>query len=145
MMTRKNNKTCICCQTKYTFCPNCSDFDHLPRWMTIFHDANCREIFNTLMYYNSNDITEEEAKTILDKCDLSKKETFAKKIKEDIDKIYRCEIKEDIVEENIVEEVIKENVVETNNNKTFIENKSAKNKNKHNKYKNIVNSEGKFN
>ena len=97
-MMKKNNKTCLCCQTKYTFCLNCSDFDNMPRWMAIFHDKNCKEIFNTITSYYDKTITKEQAKTILNNCDLSNKKMFNNKIQDAINEIYA----DDIVKENVI-------------------------------------------
>ena len=142
-MMKKNNKTCVCCQKKYTFCLNCSDFDHLPRWMAIYHDENCKKISDAISNYNFNHITKEQAKEILDKCNLKYKENFNNRIKETIDIIYTEDfvdtIDEIVNEENINEdiaitevekkdEVIKENdelennIEETyNSNEQFLE------------------------
>ena len=106
-MIKKNNKTCICCQIKYTFCPNCSDFDHLPRWMGIYHDENCKKICNTVLDYDFKHITKEQAKYILDKCDLSKKDVFNNRIKQLIDEIYITEdmmVSAEVLEKTTVEE-----------------------------------------
>ena len=61
---RENNKTCICCGKKYTFCPSCSEFDKYPRWMNIYHDENCREIFMVTSDFIAGDIVKDEAKAI---------------------------------------------------------------------------------
>lgn len=67
----KNNKTCILCGKKYSYCNSCAEFDHLPRWMEIYCTANCKDIFNILSSYNMKHKTKEEARTLLEKCDLS--------------------------------------------------------------------------
>lgn len=72
----KNNKTCILCKKKYSYCSNCAEFDNLPYWMTCYCSKNCKEIFDTLSAYNMNQLTKEEAKFCLDKCDLSYKGNF---------------------------------------------------------------------
>lgn len=110
-MMKKNNRKCICCQKEYTFCPNCGDFDNLPRWMSIFHDENCKKIFNTITEYYNKNLTKEQAKETLNKCDLSNKDTFKETIKKAIEEIY--------IDENvIVEQEIKEVIIneEKNNN-----------------------------
>lgn len=126
-MIKKNNRKCVCCQTEYYFCPNCSDYDTLPRWMTIFHDENCREIFNTVSSYCNNVITKDQAKKRLDKCDLSNKHTFKDSIKSKISEIYRETLVEAVekeiakeAEKEIVEETVMETEIVTEANNEFV-------------------------
>lgn len=86
-MVTKNNKTCILCGTKYTFCNRCDDFDHLPRWMGIYCSDNCRKIFMALTDYNANEIDKETAASILKKSDLSKKDNYCKFNQDCVEKI----------------------------------------------------------
>jgi ribosomal protein S17E len=88
-MMKKNNKKCIVCQTEYTFCPSCSDFDHLPRWMNVYHDENCRNIFNVVSGYTHKRYTKEDAKELLKKCDLSNKHSFKENLNVLIDEILK--------------------------------------------------------
>ena len=48
----RNNKTCILCGNKYSYCSGCAEFDHLPRWMECYCSENCKDIFNALSAYN---------------------------------------------------------------------------------------------
>ena len=121
-MIKKNNKTCVCCQKKYTFCLSCSDFDSFPRWMAIYHDENCKKICNTTSKYRFKHITKEQARKILDECDLSNRESFNKTIQKDLDEIYINDVKDvtNVIEEKIVSEIkepvktieIKEEIIE---------------------------------
>ena len=63
----ENNKTCILCGTKYTYCNNCAEFDHLPYWMICYCSRNCKDIFDTLSAYNMKQITKDKARDILSK------------------------------------------------------------------------------
>lgn len=81
-------RTCICCGKEYEYCPRCGKYDQYPRWMTNFHDANCREIFQTTIEYMSHNITDDQARTRLDKCDLSNKVTFDSTVQRMIDTLY---------------------------------------------------------
>lgn len=87
-MIKKNNKACIVCGTRYTFCLNCAEFDNEPRWRAIYHDDNCKKIDNTISEYLAGNMSAEDAKNELDKCDLSNKESFHKTIRAAIDKLY---------------------------------------------------------
>lgn len=46
MAKKKFERSCSICSTKYQFCPNCSDFDKLPRWMDAYCSERCKEIYN---------------------------------------------------------------------------------------------------
>ena len=62
---KQNNKNCIICGKAYTFCTNCSKFDHLPRWMGMFHSKECKDIFDTISDYQSKVCSKEEAQNRL--------------------------------------------------------------------------------
>lgn len=85
---KRNNKTCICCSTKYTFCPNCAEFDHLPRWMGIYCSENCKKVMDIASDYEYGVLTKEEAKEKFDVCDLSNKNNFHHSIRKVLDEIY---------------------------------------------------------
>lgn len=74
---KKNNKTCIVCGNKYTYCPSCAEFSHLPSWYGIFDSENCKNIFNAASDYLAGLITVEQATSILKDCDLSLKDNFS--------------------------------------------------------------------
>ena len=88
----RNNKTCILCGNKYSYCSGCAEFDHLPRWMEIYCSENCKKIFNALSSYNMNHKTKEEAKAILEKCDLTMTDTYSEFNKNCINSIMADEI-----------------------------------------------------
>lgn len=81
-----NNRTCIVCGQSYKYCPNCAEFSNLEIWHNIFHDANCKEIYNAASMYGK--VPTEETKKRLDKCDLSNKSNFHKNIVKVIDELY---------------------------------------------------------
>lgn len=108
-MRQKNNRTCLCCSKTYTFCLHCSDYDHLPRWMNIFHNENCKKLFDITNEYLSGGITAEEAKERYSKCDLSYKNKLDKSIVKAIDMANKATkkkvAKEKVVEEKVVKEI----------------------------------------
>jgi len=67
-MTSKN-KTCVVCGEKYSYCYNCNTKD--PSWMALFHDENCKKIFDTVNKLYFNHITEAEALDILRECNVN--------------------------------------------------------------------------
>lgn len=95
----RNNRKCICCSAEYRYCNSCSEDKLKESWYTIYHNENCRNIYNIISSYLSGRITKEEAKEKLDKCDLSYKDKLKDKMVEIINKIYEMDKK---VELNVV-------------------------------------------
>lgn len=97
----ENNKTCILCGTKYTYCNNCAEFDHLPYWMICYCSRNCKDIFDTLSAYNMKQITKDKARDILSKCDLSNKHSFKESTLNCINSI----MEETVTKKSVVKEI----------------------------------------
>lgn len=82
-MYKKNNKTCYTCGKVYTYCPSCSEFSHLPKWMNMWHDENCMNIWNIVCDHETKLISTAEAASRLVECNLSieiKNDTLKKQI-----------------------------------------------------------------
>lgn len=94
----KLNKECILCKTKYSFCNRCAEYDHLPRWMGIYCSDNCRTIFMTLTDYSFKHLSKEDAKRILDTCDLSKKDVYHESTQKILNEVYTEELKCSVVD-----------------------------------------------
>lgn len=100
----KNNKVCILCGKRYSFCSRCEEFDHLPRWMAIYCSDNCKKIFDTISAYNMKLKTKKEAAKILKECDLSRKSEFKESCQKYIDEIL--DIKEESSQEVVVNTIL---------------------------------------
>lgn len=85
----KKNRTCICCKTKYSYCPDCGGVDkYKPTWMVEFHDENCMKIWEICTRFNMELMSKEEAQEALLECDLSKQDTFVDFVQKDIMNIF---------------------------------------------------------
>lgn len=93
------NKTCCVCGTKYSYCPSCGKDQYKPSWMNSFHDENCKKIYEVVAKYNIERANVEEAREILDTCDLSNRECFTDSTKRLIDEIYETARVEEVVAE----------------------------------------------
>ena len=82
----KNNRVCLTCNEKYSYCPNCNRKD--PAWMTEFHSENCKNIFQICTNFNLGIQTKSDAKKALEACDLSNKENFKDFVQRDIASIF---------------------------------------------------------
>lgn len=80
----KLNRVCFTCGTKHSYCPNCYDDRHLETWHIMFHDENCKIIFNIINQHFHKYMTTEQAIIQLEQCDLTNIESFNEDIKKDI-------------------------------------------------------------
>lgn len=70
------NYICRICGIEYEGCPACKDVKTYNPWKKYAHDTNCFKIFMILKDSANNEITNENAKQLLSRCDLSKMDTF---------------------------------------------------------------------
>ena len=94
-MSLRNNRKCIVCGTSYRYCSSCLESITKPAWYAIFHDQNCHDIYNAVTAVYSEQ-GKDEAKKILDMCNLAGKEHFHPNIIRLINEIY--DIKEEAKE-----------------------------------------------
>lgn len=87
----KANRTCKVCGLKYYFCPDCSASraNPQPKWHINYCSENCKTIFDTVVHFNCNSVTKEEAAEILSKCDLSKIADFEENLKAGVKEIQK--------------------------------------------------------
>ena len=64
-MSKRLNRTCICCGTNYRYCNRCAEDAGKPSWLRNFHDENCRKIFYAVNDFNHGEITASDAAKIL--------------------------------------------------------------------------------
>lgn len=85
---RKGTRNCIVCGAEYEYCNSCKKHVSLPTWMAIYHDGNCRNIMNIATEYMAGNITKADAKSELDKCDLTNKKNFKESVLKAVNEIY---------------------------------------------------------
>ena len=121
-------RKCIVCGKEYSYCRSCSKDAKKETWYALYDNENCKNISQALTDYDFNRITQEEAKELLSKCDLSIKvreyyqnilETIMAKPKRGlrakmpvIDEVIPVEVIPEVVE--VVEEIIEEAIEEPN-------------------------------
>ena len=66
----KTNRKCCLCGKEYYYCPNCDNGEE-PTWKVLWDTENCKKIFLTITDYNFKNITANEAKKILETCDIN--------------------------------------------------------------------------
>ena len=106
-MAKIKVRNCIVCGEEYEYCNRCSSHANKPTWMALYHDANCRSIMNIATEFMAGNITKADAKSELDKCDLTNKKNFKESVAKAINEICATKktVKADIAkaDEKIVE------------------------------------------
>lgn len=88
-----NNKTCILCQKKYTYCGSCrSHAISEPSWRNAWDTENCKNIFEILATYINGNVSAVDAKKQLIEFDLKDKDSYSPKMKKAADEIMAAEI-----------------------------------------------------
>lgn len=72
----KFERKCSICGKSYSYCPNCSDFDYLPRWMELFCSENCHELYLLINRFYTKHSTREDTLKELNGLDLSRYEYY---------------------------------------------------------------------
>lgn len=88
------NKKCLCCGTRFSYCPDCSRADALkPSWASEFCSETCMTLWTTLTKFGMNYLTKSEAKTIISDLDLKPIDVYAECVKRDYTKVMAEEKK----------------------------------------------------
>ena len=88
-MAKKNNRTCIICNTGYHYCPTCGKDLDKPTWYNIFEGQNCHDIYEVCTQYRDGVVDAETAYDLISKLDISKLEEFAESTKLQIKEIFK--------------------------------------------------------
>ena len=86
-MAKIKARKCIVCGKEYEYCNRCSSHANMPAWMTLYHDDNCRSIMNICTEYVAGNLSKADAKSQLDKCDLTNKKNFKESVLKAVNEI----------------------------------------------------------
>ena len=86
-MAKTKARKCIVCGKEYEYCNRCSSHASMPTWMALYHDDNCRNIMNIATEYMAGNLPKADAKSQLDKCDLTNKKNFKESVVKAINEI----------------------------------------------------------
>lgn len=88
------NKTCLCDNVKYSYCPDCNGADRLaPSWKSEFCSEDCMTLWTTCTKFNLGKLTKPEAKSIISALTLKPVEQYAKCVQRDLNTILAEEPK----------------------------------------------------
>lgn len=75
------NRICKTCGKEYFFCSHCEKSLNSPQWMLMWHDENCKTVYEIASDYAQGRISKKDAKVKLAKCDLKVLYTFNENIR----------------------------------------------------------------
>lgn len=86
-MSRKNTRTCLICGKEYEYCASCRGIQAADYWKLAWCSENCKAISSILANVEAHQLSTNDARTQLGKCDLTKIATFVAKPKTNINNI----------------------------------------------------------
>lgn len=87
-------RKCLCCSTKYDFCPDCNRADRFKEsWYSEFCSVECKDLWTTATKFNLGKLTKSEAKSIISELPLKPIEQYVKCVQRDLDVILKEEPK----------------------------------------------------
>ena len=85
----RKNRTCTCCKTTYTYCPDCGGADRLkPYWYADFCCVECKDLWDTATKFNMQLISKEEAVEIISGLNLKDKSEYVDCVQRDLTVIF---------------------------------------------------------
>lgn len=82
-----DNRTCLCCGTKYEYCTRCSKHSSEPKWKFLFDSEECKEVFNAVSGYNMGVQTEQNVLDVIGKYNITDNSKFKKSIADVLSKV----------------------------------------------------------
>lgn len=108
----RRTRECYLCGSKYNYCPTCSQDRTKPSWMAEFHSENCKDIFDICTRFNMQFFTKDEAKSAIEKCDLSNKLNFRPSVQNTLSNLLKVEEESIVVNvETEIKEVTEKEIV----------------------------------
>lgn len=122
----KANRKCVVCGQEYFYCTtNCAESRGKPSWMISFCSDNCKKVYEACAAFNAKMMSAEQAKKILDTCDLSNKGHFTLSTQRLIIEIYETAKVEEIVVLNVESEMVDHIVLSETINKESNKNNNS--------------------
>lgn len=85
---KRKNRQCTCCNTQYSYCPDCGGADRLKEsWYSEFCCVECKDLWLTAIKYNMQLLTKEEAAKIISNLSLKDKSEYVDCVQRDLENI----------------------------------------------------------
>ncbi len=104
-------RNCIFCGKSYQYCPNCGEYNSLPKWMYNFDSEKCHDLYEVIGGYNIGKKTKEDIQQVLIKHNITDYSQFSQKLQNKLNTLFSSAPV--VKEETVVTEtpVIEENVI----------------------------------
>ena len=90
----KRNRKCICCNTQYSYCPDCGGSDRLKEsWYSEFCSSECKDLWTTATKFNMQFLTKQEAAEIILDLNIKDKSKYVPCVQRDLENIFAEEPK----------------------------------------------------
>lgn len=87
-----NNRKCICCNERYSYCPDCNGADRLkPSWYSEFCSETCKDLWLTCTRFNMGKLTKSEAQTVINSLPLKPATDYVACVQRDLGVILKEE------------------------------------------------------
>ena len=93
----QTNRICKTCGVKYFYCSNCDKTLQSPQWMLMWHEENCKNVFEIVSAYVQKQIDKVTAKERLSHCNLKNLYSYKENIRKYVEEILEEDKK--VVEE----------------------------------------------
>lgn len=81
-------RICHTCGKEYEYCPTCRSFESLPKWMSNWDSEECKDVWNILVRYNTEHISKDEVKVVLDSYGVSNYGKYVSPISAQLKEIF---------------------------------------------------------
>ena len=85
-MSKERN--CIFCGKSYQYCPNCGEYNSLPKWMYNFDSEKCHDLYEVIGGYNIGKKTKEDIQQVLIKHNITDYSQFSQKLQNKLNMQY---------------------------------------------------------
>ncbi len=82
-MARRDRK-CICCDSRYKYCPTCAEDQRKPAWMAEFCSEECKDLWTVATKHNMNMLTKQEAKEAISALTLKDHSEYVECVQRDL-------------------------------------------------------------
>ena len=84
----KKDRKCICCGTKYQYCPDCGGhYRFKPTWYSQFCSEECKELWSTATKFNMSMLSKQEAKEVISALTLKDHSEYVECVQRDLKNI----------------------------------------------------------
>lgn len=81
-------RICRVCGKEYEYCPNCTAFATQPKWRMNWDSEMCKAVWDIIVRYNTEHISKDEVKAVLDSYGIENYSVFNKMIASELKKIF---------------------------------------------------------